>query len=100
MDSIASAVSLPRVPTEWTPMASAAGNGPRPATGTKKTSSSTSSGTARIASRKMRMAALSGRGETLCAAKNPSGSDRTAPMSVPIQAIWIDSFIASRASPV
>ncbi len=44
------------------------------------------------------MAALTGRGETLWAAKKPRGRDRAAPMMVPIQAISMDTIISGMAT--
>ena len=97
MPSIASAVSLPSVPAEWTPIASAPATGPRPAIGMKIAIASTISGNARIALRTWRMMVETRPLDTFFAPKNPSGSEMTAPMIVPTQAIWSDSTIASSA---
>ena len=43
------------------------------------------------------MTNTTGFGETFSAARNASGSEKTAPMSVPIHAMWIDSIISATA---
>jgi hypothetical protein len=97
MPSITSAVSLPSVPTECRPMASAPATGPRPAIGMKMAMASTISGKARMAFRIWRIMLDANPLETFRAPKKPSGSERMAPMTVPTQAISSDSIMPSMA---
>ncbi len=84
--SMASVAHLPRVPTECRPIARVPAHGPRPVIGMKITATM-SSGTARMALNNWRTGILIQRGATLVAARNASGSERIAPMIVPIQAM-------------
>jgi hypothetical protein len=95
MPSTTSAVSFPSVPIECRPIAKAPATGPRPAMGMKIATASTSSGNARIAFSSWRTKPDTMPLDTFLAAKKPSGNDRTAPITVPTQAIQIDSSIAS-----
>ena len=97
MPSIASAVSLPSVPAEWTPIASAPATGPSPAMGMKIATARMISGKARMALSSWRMTFETRPLETFFAPKKPSGSESAAPMIVPTQAICSDSIIASSA---
>ena len=75
-------------------MASAPATGPSPAMGMKMAMASTISGKARMALRTWRTSVETGPLETFFAPKKPRGSETTAPMTVPTQAISSDSTMA------
>ena len=85
MPSTTSAVSLPRVPIEWMPMASAPAVGPRPAMGMNTTTARISSGTARMALSSWRTTFEASPLDTFLAPRKPSGRESTAPITVPIR---------------
>lgn len=84
--SIASVASLPRVPTEWSPIARAPAQGPSPVTASRITATM-SSGTDRMALKSWRTGIRIHSGATLLAARNASGNDKMAAMTVPTQAM-------------
>ncbi len=65
--------------------------------GMKMAMASTISGKARMALRNWRTSVETGPLETFLAPKKPRGSETMAPMTVPTQAIWSDSTMASMA---
>ena len=86
MLSIDSVAHLPRVPIEWIPIARVPAQAPRPVIGMKITAR-INSGTARMTLNNCRTGVRTQPGATLWAAKKARGSERMAPMIVPIQAI-------------